>query len=227
MSEEEKGNQQTDNTEKQQPDEKGNQQTGKNLQSKKGCWHRIKKTAKWTALSLLILIILIPILVYLPPIQRFAVDKASKWLSEETGMDVTVGKFSLGFPLDLNMGDVLAVQDGDTMVYAENLDVSLQLMPLLKSKVVVDNVQLDNAVLHTNDLIEALRLDGRVGVEDHTRLEGEEVHIEGLARTGAEIGREGAAGEFPLGGPPVGRAVESPDERVRQRVGGHQHGERG
>ena len=163
MSEEEKGNQQTDNTEKQQPDEKGNQQTGKNLQSKKGCWHRIKKTAKWTALSLLILIILIPILVYLPPIQRFAVDKASKWLSEETGMDVTVGKFSLGFPLDLNMGDVLAVQDGDTMVYAENLDVSLQLMPLLKSKVVVDNVQLDNAVLHTNDLIEALRLDGRVG----------------------------------------------------------------
>lgn len=131
--------------------------------SSKGCLHRLKKTALWLLALLLALVILIPVLVYLPPIQRYAVEKASKWLSEETGMDVSVGEFRLRFPLDLSMGDVLALQDGDTAVFAENLDVSVQLLPLLKSKVAVDKVELENAVLHTNDLIASMRLDGRVG----------------------------------------------------------------
>lgn len=135
----------------------------KQEQKPRGCLHRLKKTGKWLLITLLALIILIPILVYLPPIQRLAVNKASQWLSEETGMDVSVGKFRLKFPLQLSMGDVLALQDGDTAVYAENLDVSLELLPLLKSQVKVADVELDNAVLHTNDLIASLRLDGRVG----------------------------------------------------------------
>ena len=135
----------------------------KQPQKRKGFLHRIKKTAMWLLIALLVLIIIIPILIYLPPVQRLAVDKASKWLSEETGMDVSVGEFSLKFPLDLSMGNVLALQDGDTAVYAENLDVSLELLPLLKSQVKVGNVELENAVLHTNDLISSLKLDGRVG----------------------------------------------------------------
>ena len=135
----------------------------KEPQKQKGCLHRLKKTVMWLLIALLALIILIPILIYLPPIQRFAVDKASKWLSEETGMDVSVGEFRLKFPLDLSMGEVLALQNGDTAVYAENLNVSLEMLPLLKSQVKVAEVELDNAVLHTNDLIPTLKLDGRVG----------------------------------------------------------------
>ena len=132
-------------------------------QKQKGCLHRLKKTAMWLLIALLVLIILIPVLVYLPPVQRFAVNKASQWLSEETGMDVSVGEFRLKFPLDLSLGDVLALQDGDTAVFAENLDVSLEMLPLLKSQVKVAEVELGNAVLHTNDLIPSLKLDGRVG----------------------------------------------------------------
>ena len=124
---------------------------------------RVWKVAKWVLLSLLFLIILIPILLYIPFIQRFAIDKASEWLSEETGMEVSVGKFSLGFPLDLEMGDVLAVENGDTVLFAENLEASVQLLPLLSGKVVVDKVQLDNTHLHTKDLIASMRLDGHVG----------------------------------------------------------------
>ena len=117
----------------------------------------------WLLIALLVLIILIPVLVYLPPVQRFAVNKASQWLSEETGMDVSVGEFRLKFPLDLSLGDVLALQDGDTAVFAKNLDVSLEMLPLLKSQVKVAEVELGNAVLHTNGLIPSLKLDGRVG----------------------------------------------------------------
>ncbi len=135
----------------------------KPAQKPKSCWHRIKKIAMWVIISLIILIILIPVLIYLPPVQRFAVDKASKILSEKTGMDVSVGEFRLKFPLDLSMGNVLALQDGDTAVFAENLDVSVEMLPLFSQRIVVDEVKLGNAVLHTNDLIPSLKLDGKVG----------------------------------------------------------------
>ena len=112
----------------------------KPAQKPKSCWHRIKKIAMWVIISLIILIILIPVLIYLPPVQRFAVDKASKILSEKTGMDVSVGEFRLKFPLDLSMGNVLALQDGDTAVFAENLDVSVEMLPLFSQRIVVDEV---------------------------------------------------------------------------------------
>ncbi len=130
---------------------------------KKSIPRRILKWTLKTLLILLLIIIIIPVLVYLPPIQKFAVDKASKWLSEETGMEVSVKEFSLGFPLDLDMGGVLAVQEGDTVLNARSLSVSVQLMPLFNSKLVVDAVELNDIQLNTKNLIDALTLKGRIG----------------------------------------------------------------
>ena len=92
----------------------------------------------WTLLGLLLLVVLLVVAVYLPPVQRWAVDKASEKLSEEMGRDVSVGSVRLKFPLDLEMGDMLAVQDGDTVLNAKNLDVSVKLMPLFRGEVEVD-----------------------------------------------------------------------------------------
>ena len=134
-----------------------------NQEKKKSIAGKIWKPVMWILLCLLLLIILIPLLIYLPPVQRFAVDKASEWLSEETGMEISVGSVGLGFPLDLEMGDVLAVENGDTVLYAEALDASVELLPLLKKKVVVEKVQIDNADVNTKELIESLKLEGHIG----------------------------------------------------------------
>ena len=127
-----------------------------------------KKFSAWRLvrrilLTLLIILLLLPVLFYLPPVQRAAIDKASKWLSDETGMDIRVGRFSLGFPLDLNMGDVVALEGNDTVAYVGNLDLSVELLPLFSSRVVVDKVGIYNAVMHTGQLIPSIRIDGRVG----------------------------------------------------------------
>ena len=55
----------------------------------------------WLLASPFILFALLILLLYLPPVQRFAVDKASKMASESTGLDITVGRLDLRFPLDL------------------------------------------------------------------------------------------------------------------------------
>ena len=132
-------------------------------EEKKSVARRILKWVMRGFLGLLILIILLVVLIYLPPVQRFAINKASEMLSEELGMDVSVKEFSLGFPLDLDMGGVLAVQDGDTVVDARSLSLSVQLIPLFSGKVVIDNVELDDVNLNTKNLIDSFSLKGRLG----------------------------------------------------------------
>mgnify|MGYP002852230285 CR=1 FL=1 len=140
-----------------------NPQDKERLQKKKGLVHTIFKWIARIFFTLFLLVVLLIVLVYLPPVQRFAINKASQWLSEETGMDVSVRDFSLGFPLDLEMGGVLAVQDGDTVVNADNLTVSIQFLPLFSGKVVVDNVELNDLNLNTKNLIDAFTIKGRIG----------------------------------------------------------------
>ena len=113
-------------------------------------------------LTPIFLFLLLAVLIYLPPVQKFAVDKAAEMLSEEMGMDVTVESVSLQFPLDLSMGGLLAVQDGDTVVAARELDVSVKALPLFELKAEVDGIHLYDAQLNTKDLIEAAVIKGQV-----------------------------------------------------------------
>ena len=55
----------------------------------------------WLFASPFILFALLCVLLYLPPVQWFAVNKASEVASDMTGMDIRVGRLSLRFPLDL------------------------------------------------------------------------------------------------------------------------------
>lgn len=117
----------------------------------------------WVVLTPILLFLLLAVLIYLPPVQKWAVDKASEKLSEEMGMEVTVESVCLKFPLDLTMGGMCAVQDGDTLIYANALDVSVRLRPLFDGKAEVDGVTLKDTRLNTKGLIDACEIMGRVG----------------------------------------------------------------
>ena len=146
----------------------------------------------WLIASPVLLALLLIVLLYLPPVQRWAVDRASEWLSEEMKMDVTVSRVGLRFPLNLYMNDLLAVRlndnendndndndndnenslmayeltslKRDTIADAKALDVRVQLWPLLKGRIEVDRVQLEEAKVNTLDLIEAVGIKGKVGL---------------------------------------------------------------
>lgn len=89
----------------------------------------------WTIASPFILFIILCILIYLPPIQNFLVDKAAVYASEATGMNISVGRISLSFPLNLVVTDVDAASPhNDTLLSVRRLQVNVQLLPLLKSR---------------------------------------------------------------------------------------------
>ena len=116
----------------------------------------------WIVLTPIFLLLLFSVLIYVPAVQNFAVDKVAEVLSEEMGMEVTVEDVSLKFPLNLSMGGVLAVQNGDTVIDARRLEVSVRALPLLKMQAEVDGIHLYDTKINTKDLIEACVVRGEL-----------------------------------------------------------------
>ena len=149
-------------------------------------WRRILKVLAWIVLTPLLLCVLLVVCLYLPPVQQWAVERASEMLSEETGLDVSVGSVSLTFPLDLELTDVVAVKNketgeqADTVLNAGSMTASVQLKPLFRGEVEIDRVALDDVSINTINLIDAARVDGHF---EHLGLEAHSVNLNtGIAR---------------------------------------------
>ena len=119
----------------------------------------------WLAASPFLLIALLGVLLYLPPIQNYVVDKVASIASESTGLDISVGRITLSFPLDLKVKGIQAVnpEKGDTLLTLDQLEVSVQMLPLLRKEIEIDGVALRGAEVHTGDFIEGINVDGRLG----------------------------------------------------------------
>lgn len=115
------------------------------------------------ALFPLFVLAILALLLYLPPVQKWAVDKVAAIMSEEMQMEVSVESVSLKCPLDLCLNGMLAIQEGDTVLDAEELALSMRLFPLFKGNVEIDDVHLTNTKLNTRELIDACKIRGQVG----------------------------------------------------------------
>ena len=126
---------------------------------------RRKRWWMWLIASPFLLFLLLVILLYLPPVQRFAVDKASAIASQSTGLDITVGRLDLRFPLDLLVRDVSAVEPEtkDTLLSLERLKVELRLWKLLKKEIEIEEISLRNATIDSRDFIDGIGINGHLG----------------------------------------------------------------
>lgn len=103
---------------------------------------RTLKTLMWVIIAVIVL----PFLVYLPPVQKLAIHIAETQVRKSSGMDIHIGKFRLKFPLDVSLQDLSIVEaSGDTMVSAREAIVDVRLLPLLKLDVDVERLQLNDA----------------------------------------------------------------------------------
>ncbi|MDE7420570.1 MAG: translocation/assembly module TamB domain-containing protein [Muribaculaceae bacterium] len=92
---------------------------------------------------LILLILLIPVLLYLPPVQNLAVKTATKMVSDKTGMKIGIDKLRLKFPVNLSLSGVSVIEaTGDTMVLAREAIVDVKLRPLLGLDVRIKKLKL-------------------------------------------------------------------------------------
>lgn len=131
------------------------------------------KYMKWAlgiVLTPFLLIVLLAIALYIPPIQNWAVDTVASYASKEMGMDVTVEHVRLVFPLDLGIDGVKVIQPNDslpqrkdTIADLKRAVVDVQLMPLFDSKVNIDRLDIYDLKMNTANLVHEARVKGRVG----------------------------------------------------------------
>ena len=88
---------------------------------KKSIQHKAKKWVIGILLSPFVLFLLLAVLLYLPPVQNFVVHRVAASLSESTGMNISVSRVRLSFPLDLSVKGVEVIDGRDTIVSASSL----------------------------------------------------------------------------------------------------------
>ncbi len=138
------------------------------------------KKAFWWILGILLspilLFLILTLLLYFPPVQNWAVDQVAAYASEKTGMQITVDHVDLSFPLDLGVDGIHVLQPpSDTIADVERVVVDVQLWPLLKSKVVINQLEVDNAKFNTLQMVEACRVRGRF---DHLSLKSNGIDLD-------------------------------------------------
>lgn len=141
----------------------------------------MKKYAKWVGIVVLtpfVLILLLAVLLYLPPVQNWAVKQVASYASESTGMDISVEHVQLVFPLKLGVEGVKVLQPVDSLKNSRNLAlrnkkdtvadirkmvVDVQLLPLFSNQVMVDELNFTKMKVNTTNFIHEARIKGDVG----------------------------------------------------------------
>lgn len=123
------------------------------------------KKAFWWILGILLspilLFLILTLLLYFPPVQNWAVDKVAAIASEKTGMQITVDHVDLSFPLDLGIDGFHILQPpSDTIADVERMVVDVQLWPLTKRKVVINQLEVNNAKFNTAQFVAAACVKG-------------------------------------------------------------------
>lgn len=95
---------------------------------------------------LILVILFIPVLLYIPFVQDYAVKTATKMVADKTGMKIGIDKLRLKFPVDLSLSGVSVIEaSGDTMVLAREAVVDVKLRPLLALDVQIKRLRLRDA----------------------------------------------------------------------------------
>lgn len=132
----------------------------------------IRKTAMWIVgllLTPVLLFAILAIFIYLPPVQNWAVRKATQYASAKTGAQITIDHVSLKFPLDLNVDGfkmILADKSNpygrDTIADVGRLVVDIRLLPLLHKQVDIAALEFNRLKMNTGDYVHEARVKGIV-----------------------------------------------------------------
>lgn len=122
------------------------------------------KLLKWTVkgiFAVISLFFLLAIAIYLPPVQQWLKNYLCDYLSEETGMKVTIDRVRLSFPLDLLVDNMSAVEGQDTIVAARELLLDIKMLPLISGEVDLNGFELRQAQINSKSYISDTHIEGR------------------------------------------------------------------
>lgn len=123
-----------------------------------------------TLLCVLVIMLLIPVLIYLPPVQSVLKTVACDIASDATGMHISIDRFRLKFPIDVALDGVVVIEaSGDTMVRAKEAVVDVKLRPLLDLNLKLNSLILNEGMYRMVSADSSMILRAEIG---HLAVEG-------------------------------------------------------
>lgn len=134
----------------------------------------VRRTLKWGGIAFaapFIIIFLLAVLLYVPAVQNWTVDKVASYASDKTGMHISVDHVCLEFPLDLGIEGFKMIKPNDSLPQIKDtvadvgkLVVSVKLLPLFRQQVDIDRLDFEKLKMNTTDFIHEARVKGTVGM---------------------------------------------------------------
>ena len=130
---------------------------------------KIMKHTLRTLAVLLLAVLLLPALLYVPAVQDLVRRKAAAYASQVLGMELSVERLRLSFPLRLTVEGTLLRDGADTLLRCGRLSLDAALWPLLRREVVVDRFELRDLAARYADSLGGMELHlaaGRFALEE-------------------------------------------------------------
>lgn len=100
----------------------------------------------------LLLCVALPWIIYIPFVQQAAIHTAESYINQQGGMQLSVGKIGLRFPLRLTVQEVVVLSHPtDTLVACQRVAVGVELLPLLRGEIVVKELEVNNTHVAYSD----------------------------------------------------------------------------
>jgi len=126
---------------------------------------RIKKVALWALgilFSPILLFLILTVLLYIPPIQNWAVHKACDYASEQTGVNIDLERVRISFLFDIDLQELTATNP-DTLLDVEHVVVDLNFKKIFSGHLGVDALDIRNGSVDTQNLIPTTVIKGHLG----------------------------------------------------------------
>lgn len=127
----------------------------------------IKKIIKYILRGVLVLVgivLLIPVLVYIPFVQDFIKKEATAYVSENFDISLSIDKLRLGFPLNLTVENTTVITThGDTLFRCGELKANVALLPLFRKEVVVNRFAFSQTAINYKDSLSGMVLIAQIG----------------------------------------------------------------
>ena len=119
---------------------------------------KILKHTLRTLLVILLVLLLVPALLYVPAVQDLARRRAVAYASQTLGMEVSVERIRLAFPLRLTVDNTLLADRTDTLLRCGRLSLDAALWPLIRKEVVIRSFALERVAAHYKDTLAGMDL---------------------------------------------------------------------
>ena len=127
------------------------------------CRNILAKGITVLLLTPLISMFILILLLYIPPVQQFAVNKICNTVNSNSNFRINIEAFHFTFPLKLSVRNYNLSYNDSKIIDGEDIEISISPAALLKGEVELHYLSIENTTINSDTLIDGIKIEGEIG----------------------------------------------------------------